>query len=227
MPSRYTIKTFVENGYYHVYNRGVEKRKIFEDSQDYKVLLNYFKEALLPSPKLDDLKTIFTLQGTSFRGVRRVPKNFHQKVNLIAYFFLPNHFHLLLHQTERENIEGFMRSVFTRYSTFFNKKYQRVGPLFQGIYKAAPIQDDSYLLHLTRYVHQNPSEHNLDIKKAYSSYADYLGLRNTKWIRPEVVLIFFKSQTLPLLKKYNDYRSFVEGYKKDSREILGNLILED
>jgi len=110
---------------------------------------------------------------------------------------------------------------------FFNKKYQRIGGLFQGPYKAILITDDNYLLHLSRYIHLNPSEYTDNLTETYSSYADYLGLRKTKWVKPDFILNFFNKEIAPEFKKVNSYKDFVENYNKDPVEILGNLTLED
>lgn len=223
MPSKNTLKVYVKDAYYHIYNRGVAKETIFKQDQDYKVFLKYLKEALI-QPKIK--KVSFTLQGQSFKGMPRQVKNFSNKIELISYCLMPNHFHLLIRQSEKFLMENFMRSVLTRYSQYFNKKYNRVGHVFQGRYKAVLITKDEYLLHLTRYIHLNPSEYIKDIKKAYSSYAEYLGLRKTTWIKPHYILKFFNNPVIPELTKINDYKTFVENYKKDSSRVLGELILE-
>ena len=227
MPQKNSIKTYVKDGYYHIYNRGVEKRKIFQDTQDYKVFLKYLKGYLSKPPKREDLQTLFTLKGGSFKGVPRQPKNYYIKIELIAYCLMPNHFHLLIKQTDQKVMENFMRSLATRYSMYFNKKYQRVGKLFQGHYKAVLIYDDVYLLHLSRYIHLNPSEYSTNLLEAYSSYAEYVHRRSTEWVRPEIILNFFDKKTIPEISKINSYDKFVENYKKESREILGSLTLED
>ena len=227
MPAKNAIKTYVEGGYYHIYNRGVEKRSIFKDQQDYKVFLKYLKESLSYPPKPEDIKTIFTLQGENFKGIPRKPKNFHKEISLMAYCLIPNHFHLLIKQEPKDSIERFLKSLLTRYSMFFNKKYQRIGGLFQGPYKAILITDDNYLLHLSRYIHLNPSEYTDNLTETYSSYADYLGLRKTKWVKPDFILNFFNKEIAPEFKKVNSYKDCVENYNKDPVEILGNLTLED
>jgi len=225
MPARNLIRIEGGDSYYHIYNRGVEKRIIFEDEQDYKVFLNYLKEYLSPPP--DPLKFIksFTLQGISFKGVPRLPKNYYEKVELLAYCLMPNHFHLFLYQKDKHDIEKFMRSLLTRYSMYFNKKYDRVGPLFQGPYKAVLITDDIYFLHLSRYIHLNPSEYTKNLVSAYSSYAEYLRIRHTNWIHPEKVLAFFE-KTSKELNKVQTYKDFVEKYNTDSANFLNNLTLE-
>ena len=223
MPQKNSIKTYVKDGHYHIYNRGVEKRTIFKDTQDYKVFLKYLKEYLSEPPKPEEIKTIFTLQGASFKGIKRQPKNYHNRIKLMSYCLIPNHFHLLIKQSENKIIENFMRSLATRYSMYFNKKYNRVGKLFQGHYKAVLITKDNYLLHLSRYIHLNPSEYSDNIIDAYSSYGEYLGLRKTKWVKPGFILSFFNQVVIP---EVNSYKNFVENYKKDSAEILGRLTLE-
>lgn len=227
MPRKNTIKSYVENGIYHVYNRGVEKRIIFQDEQDHKTFLKYLKEALSPPKDKKDLLVDITLKGDTFKGIARQPKNFFGKIDLIAYCMMPNHFHLLLKQTSKNDLKEFIQSVATRYSMFFNKKYKRVGALFQSAYKAVLISDDPYLLHLSRYIHLNPSEYFSDLTKAFSSYAEYLGIRKTKWIKPELVLSQFTQTKLPFLKNITTYQSFVEEFQKDSTELLGELILEE
>lgn len=223
MPSKNRKKIYVKGGYYHIYNRGVAKQNIFCDKQDYKVFLKYLKEALT-KPK--EKKVTFDLRGQSFKAVSRQVKNFMNDVKLVAYCLMPNHFHILLKQNRRDSMEGFMRSIITRYAQYFNKKYDRVGPVFQGRYKAVLIKQDRYILHLSRYIHLNPSEIQDDLLKTFSSYADYLGLRRTSWIKPKIILNFFNKKTIPEINKINNYQYFVESYRKDSGKVLGELALE-
>ena len=226
MPKKNSLKVYVEGGYYHIYNRGVEKRKIFEDNRDHKVFLNNLKESLSPPPKPEDVKITFTLQGLPFKGVPRLPKNFYKEIDLLAYCLMPNHFHLLIKQTNSGSMQSFMSSICTRYSMYFNKKYSRIGRLFQGPYKAVLVTEEPYLLHLSRYIHLNPSEYKDNLTLAYSSYADYLGKRNTVWVKPDMVLSFFNQTTIPELEKFNSYKDFVEKYKKDISKIFGELTLD-
>lgn len=223
MPSRNIVKVYVKGGCYHVYNRGVAKQPIFKDKQDYKVLLKYFREALV-EPKIQ--KIDFSLRGRTFKAVKKPVKNFQKEISLLAYCLMPNHFHVLLKQNDKKSMTSFLRSIITRYARYFNKKYERVGPLFQGKFKAVLITKDNYLIHLTRYIHLNPLETQDNLINAYSSYTDYLGLRKTKWVKSDFVLKFFNTKTIPEITKINDYRSFVEDYKKDSVKVLGELTLE-
>ncbi len=226
MASRNILKTYVENSYYHIYNRGVAKQKIFLDKQDYEIFTKYLKESLTEPPARFEREVLFTLQGRTFKGVARLPKNFKDEIELNAFCLMPNHFHILIKQNNKVSMLHFMRSVITRFAQYFNKKYDRVGPVFQGRYKAIMVENDRYLLHLSRYIHLNPSEYTKDLTKAYSSYSEYLGLRKTDWIKPDIILKFFNSPVNSEFKKINSYKNFVESYEKDSSEVLGNLILE-
>lgn len=225
MPAKNVIRIDVEDTYYHIYNRGVEKRIIFCDDQDYKVFLKYLKESLSPPPDRKDLIKTLIFKEENFKGIPKQPKNLFNKLELIVYSLMPNHFHLMIHQIKKGNIEIFMRSLLVRYSMYFNKRYERVGSLFQGPYKSIIIDNENYLLHLSRYIHLNPSENFKDLTKAYSSYAEYLGIRKTIWVKPDVILKYF-SQVKSDFKSVNTYKGFVENYKKDSSQTLEELILE-
>lgn len=226
MPAKNTIKTYIKDGYYHVYNRGVEKRTIFQDEQDYKVFLRYLKEALEPpqNPKIRAVS--FTLKGESFKGIPKQSKNFYKSIELIAFCLMPNHFHLLLKQLDTRSIEIFTRSLMTRFAMYFNKRYRRVGSLFQGPYKAANVENDEYLLHLSRYIHRNPLSVNRPLLPSYSSYAAYLDKQNIPWLKPQIVLSFFHQKSLPILKKINSYKKFVEYENINEEATLGSLTID-
>lgn len=138
----------------------------------------------------------------------------------MTYSLIPNHFHLLLKQKPAYAIEKFMRSLATKYVQYFNKRYQRIGPLFQDTYKAVLVKTDEQLLHLSRYIHLNPT------KKSYSSYLEYLGKRKSNWIHPEEILSFFKTTQKTDFKDILSYQSFVEDYQQTPKEILGKITLE-
>ena len=110
---------------------------------------------------------------------------------------------------------------------YFNKRYRRVGKLFQGHYRAVLIEEEAYLLHLTRYIHLNPKEKDGDLLKGYSSYADFLHRRHTSWVKPDDVLAFFTPMVLPILKQKTTYENFVEDYALPGDTILGRLTLEE
>lgn len=237
MPARNIIKTYVAGGYYHIYNRGIEKRIIFEDEMDYKTFLKYLKEALSIPPESQSVLnpnkvkavTIHKtdLQGATLQEFVRPVINFSKTIDMIAYCLIPNHFHFIIKQNGDHDIKRFMQSVITRYSMYFNRKYDRVGKLFQGHYKGVLITNENYLLHLSRYIHLNPAEYISNLSKAYSSYAEYLGIRKTPWIKPDVILSYFKTVSRDFKEGINTYKGFVEGSKTDLKKILEDLTLED
>lgn len=206
MPAKNSIKQYIENGHYHVYNRGVEKRDIFIDYQDYSVFLNYMKEYLDPS-------------GSD-------PHSLSNQLSLLAFCLMPNHFHLLIKQSSIDGITKLLRAVSTRYVMYFNKKYERVGTLFQGKFKAVLVQEDAHLLHLSRYIHLNPHPGSDPKLYKYSSYGHYLSRKNFEWLNTKEILSYFKSTSNFAIKDYFSYESFVDDFEIESELILGNLTLE-
>ncbi len=218
MPPKNSQKTYVDHTYYHIYNRGVEKRDIFLDEKDYVTFLGCLKLYLTPSKPVDH-RLARTLQGSSLSDIQKViyapsrqPNNHEKTIELVSYCLMPNHFHLLLRQVNKDSMNRFMRSLGTRYSMYFNKKYSRVGHLFQGIYKAVMVEQENQFLWLTKYIHRNPlklaSYKDDPCKLAgypYSSYKNYLGYIHQPWVHPENILTYF-SKTNPK----NSYQHFVE-----------------
>lgn len=212
MPARNSVKEFVSDAYYHVYNRGVEKRVIFMDDQDYGVFLSYVKTYLLPK----DTKTLSSIlidpdvpwvkKDQALKLLRM--NNFAEEIMLISYCLMPNHFHLLVKQKGERSLDQFMNSLCTRYSMYFNRKHKRVGVLFQDVYKAVRVTSEEQLLHLTRYIHRNPLLQGVPLQRfVHSSYQDYLGLRKTPWITKGVILDYFNKNG----QGANLYSAFVEG----------------
>lgn len=218
MPAKNSIKVYAEDSFYHIYNRGVEKRLIFHDKQDYAVFLSYLKEYLLPKDEVTLMKQLAD-PLTSCREKDRILKklrlcNFHGEINLIAYCLMPNHFHFLVKQKSATAIDRFINSLGIRYAMYFNRKYSRVGALFQDVYKAVLTESESQLLYLSNYIHRNPLKDlapgtQVDVWEAYfsqpSSLLEYLGQRKTKWVHPEEILGYF-SKTNPGLS----YQAYVQ-----------------
>jgi putative transposase len=227
MPSRNTVRRFTEGGIYHVYNRGVEKRDIFLDDQDYAVFLHLLKYYLSPiDPK--GLHPLMEFQNFSIVRPRPLA-NIEKEINLIEYCLMPNHFHLILQQISVDGVTKLLRRIATTYSMYFNKRYKRVGYLFQSKYKAALVETDAYLLHLSRYVHLNPSRLTRSdlVNYPYSSYKYFIGTAKAGWIKPDLVLAYFdKSKLYPFLLKHPSYNNFVEEYPGSSEDIIGKLSLE-
>lgn len=199
MPSKNSLKLLKEYGVYHVYNRGVERRTIFLEADDYKTFINRFDQLL------SDPNTLTNQRRRGRKGGDRL-HSYHGAVELLAYCLMPNHFHLLIRQIQQDTLPKFMSSLMTSYSMYFNRKYDRVGSLFQGRYKAALIENDGYYTHISRYIHLNP----VDIARSYqtypySSYANYVANSGPEWLSHSVVLEMFKTS--------EDYKQFVDEYK--------------
>ncbi len=207
MPSKNALKEYGAGGYYHLYNRGINKRIIFKDDKDYKAFLSYLKFYL----------TTIDLRGLSSQV--KVPpsrklKNYQGEIELLAYCLMPNHFHLMVRQNSDYGISHFMSSLITKYVRYFNTRYKRIGPLFQGRYKAVQIFDEYQFSYLTKYIHRNPinlstyedspRRSNL-VDYKYSSYGNYLHLFEQEWVSTQDVLSYFSKTNHKL-----SYQSFVE-----------------
>jgi putative transposase len=214
MPAKNVLKYYKKNSYYHIYNRGVAKNKIFLNDKDYKVFLSYLKIYLSP----------IELQGPSLKvSPSRALKNYSESVELVAYCLMPNHFHLLIYQNAQYAMRDFMRSLATKYAIYFNRKSDRVGPVFQSRYKAVRIFDEDQLIYLSKYIHHNP----IDLLPArtdlvgyeYSSYGNYLGRLKQKWLKPGKVLSHFNRSN-----KMLSYKGFVEELENGYKMIKDKLI---
>ena len=181
---------FAPDEYYHLYNRGTEKRKIFLDRADWDrfVKLLYLCNA---SESVQISADRFTY-AECFAHERGEPL-----IAIGAYCLMPNHFHLLVREIEEGGISKFMQKLLTAYTMYFNTKYQRSGALFQGKFKAMHVASDRHLKYLYTYIHLNPVT-RIDPKwkergatdrrkaKAYladykhSSYADYMGTKRVE-----------------------------------------------
>lgn len=231
MPSRNRIKIYVDDGHYHVYNRGVEKRDIFQDDQDYRVFFSFLKSYLSPIDE-HNKHPLLDVNVTGPGPVRIRPlKSFFGHVSLLSYCLMPNHFHLLLYQHPSDGMKRFVHALCTSYTMYFNRKNKRVGPLFQGPYKAVFVDRDMYLLHLTRYIHLNPLSLTgpgpVNVRKyPYSSYPYYLRLKQASWLHPEDVLAYFRSAQRKDYRDILSYESFVEDYGEDSAAMVGKLAID-
>ena len=164
MPSRNSIKQYVAGSYYHIYNRGVERRVVFMDDRDYRTFIGYLKFYLTPPDPWT-----------------RAHKDLSQEIELMAYCLMPNHFHLLVRQVSDRGIESLMRCLMSSYVRYFNRRYKRVGSLFQDSYKAVRIINDSQLYQVEKYIHLNPESAIADVSRyPYSSLK--WGKRRPHWL---------------------------------------------
>ncbi len=197
MPSKNRVKDYAPEQIYHIYNRGNNKESIFLDDEDYAVFLNMLKRHLSQKEQIDK----------TGRGYR----NFYKEIELLAFCLMPNHFHLLIYQSEKDSMTKLMRSVATAYSAYFNRKYKRVGRLFQDVFKASIIDEDAYWLHISRYIHLNPRKWRT---WEWSSLAYYLEKKHTDWIRPERAIgEFTPTSYLEFVEDYEDYKDMLDELK--------------
>ncbi len=199
MPSRNTVKMYDVDESYHVYNRGVDKQLIFRDDEDYSVFAHLLKRYLDEEPEKDS-------SGREYEKL-------HDDVELVAFCLMPNHFHLLFYQVEIDGITRLMRAVATSYTRYFNNKYDRVGGLFQGIFKAKHIGNEVYLDHITRYIHLNPEDY---MSWKWSSLGAYIGRTPIEWVNPGRVLDMSPEKYLKFLADY-------KGYKRDIKNLSNFL----
>jgi putative transposase len=163
MPKRKT--QFHQWGYYHIYNRGVAKQAIFLDDADYKHFL-------------------FLIHKHQYIQTRS--KNSKERlISLECYCFMPNHFHLLLQQQSNNGVQQFFHRCMTAYSNYFNYKYGRVGPLFQGRTQAKAILDNKHFRTIVRYILRNPIKITRDIR--HYGYSNFRFLLQTKYFAQSAI----------------------------------------
>lgn len=165
---------------FHVTARGNRKTDIFKEEGDYELYLDYLKEAL---------------------------EYFDNKFHIIAYTLMTNHVHLEI-ETEDMDLSDLMWRVHSKYAINFNKKYDYVGHLFQGRYRAELMQTDGYVLEASRYIHLNPVRAQIVERPEeykWSSYNAYIGNIEDNIIKCDRVLSYFNEEKCRAL-----YKDFVE-----------------
>lgn len=203
MPSKNVPREYDVDAYYHIYNRGVGKKTIFVDQEDYSTFLNLLKRHLIDTPTFDSSGREYERLGSEMR--------------IIAFCLMPNHFHILAYQTEPDAITRLMRKVCTPYATYFNRKYGWTGHVFQGPYRAKRITNESYLIHIGRYIHLNPEDY---LNWAWSSLGAYLGYRQYEWVHPETFMTTEKTDSyLKFIEDYRDHRAVLKQIQKELADL--------
>lgn len=202
--------------FYHVYNRGTDKRDIFLDKADYlRFIVLLYAANNIDAMHISNLK----YQGRSLMGILNIDKK-DTIVDVGAYCLMPNHFHILVKEKMENGISNFMKKLSTGYSMYFNKRYERTGSLFQGVFKSVYADNDEYLKYLFAYIHLNPVKlvdsewkeqgiKDRDLAKSFlkdysfSSYFDYSAGKS----RIEVKIINKKSfpDYFSVNKDFNDF----------------------
>ena len=225
MPSIYYHRNFRQGNFYHLLNRGANKLNIFRDITDYIT----FTEILQYYLNYPNGKALSILQKHSKKSKIKLlqVRNLESSFELHGYCLMPNHFHLLVcqkHKPENNNsISNYMRRVMITYAMYTHYKYKRSGALFQGRYKNVSVDTKDQLLYLSKYIHLNPLPLLSGLKSLseypYSSYPDYLGNVDRKWLQTSTILNHFKK------KPVKQYQQFVES-DENKPSILEKLTLD-
>lgn len=172
---------FVEDEYYHIYNRGVDKRSIFEDRKDLERFFQSVKE-------FNSVEPIGSIFENSFNK-EKVSKKL---VEIVCYCLNPNHFHFILRPIVENGISEFMRRL-GGYTWYFNNRHKRNGALFQGVFKSVHISSNEYLLHVSAYVNLNNRFKGAPYLLSKSSWDEYLGKASDYICNSDIVLGQFKN----------------------------------
>ena len=228
---------------YHILNRGVEKRNIFNgDSDKWRFLQGLYlfndensSSHILYNIERENKGRINFVLLRNFINNNSTDRN--PLVRIMAICLMPNHYHLLVEELQEGGISCFMQKLGTGYVCFFNKKYNRVGPLFQGRFKAIEITNDSQLQYILAYINvinpaqliepnfketgTNNTEKIFDFAKKYSwsTNPDYLGIRESIIIDKGVFKDFF-----PTSQKYEEFIKNILVSKKHNT--ANSLLLE-
>ncbi len=234
-----TIK-FLKNNFYHLYNRGVEKRSIFLDDND---RWRFLQGLFLFNDVKSSTNILWQVERLFGRATFKTIKNFLRKqkreplVRLMADCLMPNHYHLLVEEIRDNGISHFMHKLGTGYTLYFNKKHKRVGSLFQGTYKAVAVEGLEQLERLLGYINViNPGqliephlkkEGIKDIKKILSFTKNYLWGTHQEYLGKRDSIIIDKGILGDVFSDPGDYREFVATILKEKGvESIENIVLE-
>ena len=214
---------FANDEFFHIYNRGVDKRIIFDDAEDTQRFLQSMVE-------FNAVEPVGSLYQNSFNRLSGLTPKLNEKlVNIIAYCLNPNHFHLILEQLVDGGISEFMKRLGGGYTSFFNVKNERSGSLFQGTFKSILIDSNEYLLHVSAYVNLNDRVHQLSgltpkLAESRSSWREYTDTSIKGICEKGIILEQFDS-----IAEYEKFAlSSLESItqKKQDRKDLERLFLE-
>ncbi|MFC1729752.1 transposase [candidate division KSB1 bacterium] len=203
-------KPFVNGEFYHIYNRGVDKRITFKDRQDIERFLQSIEEFNTTKPIGSIYENSFKINRTQLGGP--TPK-LGKLVEFVSYCINPNHYHFIVTQKKDGGISEFMKRLSGGYTSYFNNRHKRSGVLFQGKFKSVHINTNEYLLHLSAYVNLNNRVHQLGgrtTKLVRSSWDEYIGKGSSKegiFCKKDIILDQFKTPV--------EYRRFAESSLND------------
>lgn len=215
-----------QNGFvYHLFNRGVNRQPIFFTPRDYKrftALLEYYRF----HPVLKSYSHYLALSIAEQNVFRQSLEQQPMAIDILAYCLMPNHFHILVKQNIDGGIHSFLSNVANGYTKYLNTKRERVGPLYQGPFKAVIVETDEQLFHLSRYIHINPVVSNIVMIDALASYSwsslpMYLKTQTNQFINVQEILNNFKN-----IQGYKEFVYDQIGYAKEL-ESVKHLIIEE
>ncbi len=196
--------------YYHIYNRGTDKRSTFPD----KDCLNRFLQCM---DEFNVVEPIGSIYLNSFNQLRGSTSQSEKLVEFVAYCLNPNHYHFLMTPLVEKGIEKFMQRLGTGYTMYFNEKKKRSGSLFQGRFKAEHINSNEYLLHVSVYVNLNDRVHKLPQLRgstsqlSRSSWSQYM----SDTVNGNREVSCNKKIILGQFKNKREYQRFAESSLKD------------
>lgn len=237
---------FTTNEYYHVFNRGVEKREICLELNDFQRLLEGMKEFNTPLPvSLKDLKRLRVnnsetknRDSSQFLVSGALRSRFCKPlVSILSYTLLPNHFHFFLKQLTDNGISEFMQKLGVGFVNYFNKKYGHTGRLFEGTFKAVHIDTDQQLFYLPCYIHLNVLDLLFpewregkieDWQKAkkfleeypWSSYRVWLGKEKSPIIKDDILIELFGKDGR------SEHKKLVQGWSQRDLEKIKDFLLD-
>ncbi len=224
MPAR--LIPLVNQEIYHIYNRSINSVPIFASKNNCQralELISYYQFAKTPL-SFSKLKKLSVKRKTEI--LHNLSVKDERQIKIFSFCLMPNHFHFLLEQAEEKGISKFLANFQNGYARYFNLKNHRIGPLFQGAFKAVRIETDEQLLHVSRYIHLNPYS-SLVVKSLreleeypWGSLREFIGLEEEKISFPKKILDFFKSPA--------EYQQFVFDQADYQRELetVKHLVLE-
>jgi len=203
-------ESFVIGQYYHIYNRGTDKRVIFMDKFDLWRFIQSMEE-------FNNLEPIGSIFENRYKNKEKIDKNklgnsVAKLVDIVCYSLNPNHYHFILSPLVENGIEKFMHKLGSGFAQYFNQKYKRNGILFQGKYKSILIKTDEYLMYVSAYINLNNKIHfrtyqkiKIDKTKLFytSSWNEYIGKKKTNFCNKEIILDRFNEDI-------SEYKEFAE-----------------
>ncbi|MDO8260399.1 MAG: transposase [Candidatus Magasanikbacteria bacterium] len=218
---------FQNDNYYHVYNRGVDKRKVFLEKEDFVRFLVGMREfnSVEPVGSLYMLNNSRRKEKTLdvYSGRRPTSKTV-KLVEFVAYCLNDNHYHFILKQVTDRGVSEFMKRVGGGYTKYFNDKYKRSGALFQGRFKSVELESSDKIIQLSAYVNGNSKIHSYSKADEYcwSSNQDYLLKRSGTICDKEIVMQHFSD-----IEEYRSLCDTIICETKEERVELANYLLEN